>query len=357
MIRLSRLCFKGSSTESAVLCTQDKTYAVKTVDNTNLVLLVDEDISGEQQRSTQRSPLNLQQVNAVGDAVGLATQQAKVYSALVVHLHINLGFTINLLLSINRQIPHIDVFFLFSQNSSAAENPPITVTATVSSHLELIPIAPNLEKLDVILSDNLYTADTILNKTTTIDEENAMDIDTATATTNGGSFYIRQQQIGITWDELLQQVLASPAELSKALKNRRALCIDDKWYGIDSGYLGEVLQLIVLTAVEQGWKDWYIPTKEAVEVLSKDGYPSVVVLHCLDVFSREKNSNTADTTNEEEYKKLDEEAVSVYYGLKLLAERPIWETQQEFLNQWSAIVPEVKKHDYLFILYNNNDLY
>ena len=69
------LCLKGAEGEEAVLCSSSKTYAVKTVETTNLVLLVPGDDAADAAAATPPPP---PQPTPPGQLVGLATQVQKV---------------------------------------------------------------------------------------------------------------------------------------------------------------------------------------------------------------------------------------------------------------------------------------
>jgi hypothetical protein len=88
LCRRRRLCLKGAPGEEAVLCSSSKTFAVKTVETSNLVLLVH-----EEQQAAVEAPLealcshdtNLPVATPPGMLRGLATQLQKARS-LTLHL-------------------------------------------------------------------------------------------------------------------------------------------------------------------------------------------------------------------------------------------------------------------------------
>jgi sister chromatid cohesion protein DCC1 len=323
--KLCRLCFKGSLSQSAVLCTSSKTFAVKNVETTNLVMLVDDDILFQAASPTAAPPVATNTIAPSAAHMGFATQQSKVLrcsdAAIVVH---NVG---PLKCHFNRR-PSPTVCL---QNADAAAHPPIVVIATVSSHLELVPTAPNLDRLDELLADRPYGADGV-------DEDDAepMQHDGATPITTPGS-----GPPGVMYEQLIREVQASALELDAGLKQRGAVCLDGRWRGVDRGYLGTILELVMLTAVEQGWRDWTIPAADAAAALAGHGYLPELVRHCLTVYGHEVTDGIG-------VYRLDETAVCLYFAHQTLAAQPQWDSVEGFMASWQGRLPEVS-----LILYNS----
>lgn len=288
-----RLTLKGAADEEAVLCSSNKTYAVKSVETSNLVLLVPDNAY-----SPDASPLCQRPSSTVASPAGvpgLATQQAK----------------------------HLE----------ASNRPAITATATLASHLEVVPAGPRLHALQRILADRPYGAD------------DAEEVDAPGAAAPAGA----------TWEELLSCVQASEAEIKAALVARGAVYVGGRWRGIDPGYLGTLLEMLLLTVIEQGWSNDSIPAGDAVAALAQHGYPSELSSQCLKWFGREEGEGGAQPMETEadlgggfsgagdaqgRYA-LAEAEVCRHFALKLLAERPRWEEVGQFEDAWSASVPEV----------------
>lgn len=65
---------------------------------------------------------------------------------------------------------------------------------------------------------------------------------------------------------------ASEAELRAALREKGALELDGQWHRLDEAFLGELLELILLTAVAQGWSFHAVPCQDMAACLHQDGY-------------------------------------------------------------------------------------
>jgi sister chromatid cohesion protein DCC1 len=297
-----RLCLKGAAGEEAVLCSASKTFAVKTVETSNLVLLVPRN-AYEAARSPPppRPP-----------AEGLATQQA-------------------------------------ANAEASARRPAVEVTAIVGSHLELVPSAPRLQALDRLLSQRQYGAEEE-------EDEDAAAAMQAHERADGG---MGQAEAGSTWEELVCEVQASGAELRAALRARGAVRLGARWRGVDAGYLGTLLEMLLLTAVEQGWANDAVPGAAAAAALAQHGYPPALTLHCLrwfggpaapaepgvDAPGGPQEAEAGDWSEGEEAAgarayALRPAAVCRHFALKLLAAQPRWERGADFLAAWTACVPE-----------------
>lgn len=76
-----------------------------------------------------------------------------------------------------------------------------------------------------------------------------------------------------TFEQLLDRVQASPMELQQALQQRHALEVDGSWRAVRPSYLATVTELLLLTAVQQGWPLNAIPEQQMAEALQADvGY-------------------------------------------------------------------------------------
>ncbi|KAG7668985.1 hypothetical protein Ndes2437B_g06719 [Nannochloris sp. 'desiccata'] len=316
----SGLCFKGGLNEEAVMCSSKQTFAVKQVETTNLVLMVNPD---QNAAPTPSAPSPQAAPTPPGHLAGLATQ-AEIHA-------------------------------------EASNQPPVTVSAIVKSHFELVQVAPRLHALDAALQDRPIGSLEEEEEGGNPDAAEPMDthintdrLDKNTCSSNNDS-----QSLGKTWDELLSLVQASSNELAAALTERNAVCIDGKWRGIDPIHLGTLLELILLTAVEKGWSLDAIPAVEAGEVLAPHGFSPELTEHCLKIFSKpvlpvggsnsqEEDSNKDDMN--ENYENGSKEVLGVYavradavcrhFGLKLFREKQRWEDVNEFEATWRASVPE-----------------
>ena len=215
---------------------------------------------------------------------------------------------------------------------AAAAQPPVVVSAIVNSHFELVQVAPRLQGLEGALSDRPVGG-----------------IGSPEAAAEQGDYV--ETHIGKTWEELLEVVQASPVELEAALEEKGAMCLAGKWRGVDSEYLGTLVELILLTAVEKGWSLSAVPAKEAGEALAPHGFSVELTEHCLQRFSKPILSSSSNGSITDGVEKMDfslnegvyalhAEAVCRHFGLKLLREKRHWDSLSEFLAVWSGAVPE-----------------
>lgn len=306
-----RLTFKGRAQDEAVLCSSTQTFVVKKVETSNLVMLIDSRTEPPPPSPTAEAPTPGASAPP-GNIPGLSTQ--------------------------------------LNSDASAAQQPQVTVSALIGSHLELVHTAPRLRALDAVLADRPFGADEPMGGPENPDGSNPP---------------------GRTWEELLEEVQASPAELAAALEGRNALRVEGRWRGVDPGYLGTVLELVLLTAIEKGWSLDAVPAADAADALVESGFAPEVTHLCLRKFGTPASTGTADSQAMdgsavgatasggdmaaaayspdgeplqlplEGAVQLQESAVCRYFGVSLLSDRPRWESVEEFMTAWSAAVPEV----------------
>lgn len=217
------------------------------------------------------------------------------------------------------------------KDATAASRAAITATAIVASHMELIPTAPRFASLDYILAERpLGHSD---------EKEEKQE---------GGD------TIGRSWDELLAVVQASHEELRVALRSRSAVCINGRWRGVLPSHMTTLLELLLLTCIERGWSLSDIPTRDAARAMQEHGFRPQLTKHCLCQFMSTPRSNDSTAIDSLGYcngidgegdampdrVSLSGEAICHHFGTKLLRDRPRWDSLQEFLDAWTAAVPE-----------------
>lgn len=182
-----RLCLKGAPDEEAVLCSSSRTFAVKRVETTNLVLLVQQEEKGASQGGApQAQALGSHDPNVQptppGQLTGLATQ--------------------------------------LSKNADAARCAPVTACAVAGAHLELVPVAPRLHQLDALLEGTRYGGEGSPQERAQWDGSEARADNDGDSSDGGGGG-------GLTEAELEEEVQCSAGELRAALAERRALCLGE----------------------------------------------------------------------------------------------------------------------------------
>ncbi|KAL6769983.1 hypothetical protein ACKKBG_A33125 [Auxenochlorella protothecoides x Auxenochlorella symbiontica] len=247
------LQIKGEQDGDAVLCTRDTTFVLKTVGTTNTIYLArDEQVPlGELTQNQTPCP-----PTPPGQTLGLATQREK--------------------------------------DSAASARPPIKVTATVETHMELVPIAPRTHQLNALLQAAPYMGP---------EEE--------------GDLRSTPAQGRCTLADLLSHVQMSEGELAAALAQRGALELDGRWCALHPSYADTALQLIFLCAGERGWDlGATLPRADMHAALEQSGMDPRVAGHCLERFGR------AGVAGEDWA--LDPKEACRQEARRQLSERPTW---------------------------------
>lgn len=194
--RARRLCLKGGPDEEAVLCSASRTFAVKSVETTNLVLLVQQEEEGASQGGAPPPAPALGshdpnvQPTPPGQLTGLATQ--------------------------------------LSKNAGAARCAPVVACAVAGAHLELVPAAPRLHRLDALLGAALYGGEGSPQERAQWGGGEAPAGSAAAAAADMEADGGGGCSPGLTQQELQAAVQCSVGELRAALRERRALCLG-KW--------------------------------------------------------------------------------------------------------------------------------
>ena len=65
---------------------------------------------------------------------------------------------------------------------------------------------------------------------------------------------------------------ASAAELKAAVQQRGAVELNGRWRVISPGHLATLLEVLLLSAAQHGWRHDSLPVQEACTVLQSDGF-------------------------------------------------------------------------------------
>ncbi|KAL3685004.1 hypothetical protein R1sor_003026 [Riccia sorocarpa] len=268
------LTIKGGQEDEAVLCTMKATYAMKFVSTSNTVLLV------PPSEPTQR----------VDDNAAAKSDFRE-------------------------------------EKESKSE---LGVVATASGHIELVEIAPKMEKLKALVSQRPFR-----------DDEIGMDYDDDIEETECSGRLV-------TWDELSASIQASDSQLKEELKKLGAAEIGKYWRTVDPGYMQNLLEILLNTAVQDDWSLKALREAEVVRRLEGDGFPPQVVVSCLEKFgvqvqpaSGEDGSTSHETAHggqETAVWALDEGKICGQYAKILLSMKPKWKVE-EFIEEWGLITP------------------
>ncbi|KAK9812926.1 hypothetical protein WJX72_005883 [[Myrmecia] bisecta] len=185
--------------------------------------------------------------------------------------------------------------------------PDVRITASAANHWELTQVSGRFETLDALF----------LRCDVTLDAAGALI----------------EGMPSFTFQELLERVQASPAELLSALQRLGAYEVEGRWTVLDSAVQDTVLELILLTAVQHGWNLSTLPSQEMAAALQGDDFEPRVVLHCLSLYS------TPTEGCDENTRSIDEKKVCLHYANKLLHEPRKWPLD-DFMSRWTECVPE-----------------
>ncbi|KAK8996561.1 hypothetical protein V6N11_081831 [Hibiscus sabdariffa] len=254
-VMYQRVTLRGQPDEDAVLCTKSKTYSVKFVGTSNSVLLVppaDYSTSHEIQQGCDGEN--------------------------------------------------------FKQKVAAS------VIKVAPGNMELVEVAPRLDKLKSILSENLYGSDEALPME---------DLE----------FMERSVKKLYKWDDLINKVQASDDELKAGLQALSAVEIDGYWRIVDEEYMDMILRMLLHNSVLNDWSLNALIEDKVMSVLESDGFPSKLVYHCLNVYG----SRVEEAVDGGVWR-LDGRRVCVHFARRILREGK-WKLES-FMEEWLRMVPE-----------------
>ncbi|KAL6761323.1 sister chromatid cohesion protein Dcc1 [Haematococcus lacustris] len=255
---------KGAESEEAVLCSCNKTYALKYVETTNTQLLVQpeqeagQDGQSASQRDCASSQTDMDSQDQFGNQ-GLQTQMDKL--------------------------------------RSRATLPPVVVHASTKAHIEVVECAPRLERLQQLLAERPYGAE---------DEEAEEEEEEAPG-----------QQAGLyTTQQLQALVQASDEEVLEELRALHAVQLGPHWRLVEPGYLGQLLELLVLSAQALGQALDRLDPDCLTSSMAADGCRPELVRHCLHVFGHPQQAAAGPQATTWA---LDNKKVCVHWALKVLS--------------------------------------
>ncbi|KAL7120849.1 hypothetical protein ACP275_02G147400 [Erythranthe tilingii] len=244
-----RVTLRGQPDEDAVLCTTSKTYAVKFVGTSNSVLL----------------------------------------------------------------IPPSDKVSELFNNKDEKNTVVASVIKVAPGCMELVEVAPKLDKLKLLLSQNPYT----------FSEASKMDILEECEKTDLGLYRL---------EDLLDRCQASEDELKRGLQSLSAIEIDGCWRILDDEYKYAILNMLLHNVVLNDWSVDELDEDEVVNVLVADEFPANIARHCL-----RAHSEAVDVGGKCRWK-LDERGVCVKLARGILKEGKM--KLEVFMEEWGRKVPE-----------------
>lgn len=247
-----RVTFRGQPDEEAVLCTPSKTYAVKFVGTSNTVFLIP---------PNNPSILNADADNEKETVVG-------------------------------------------------------SVLKAAPGNMELVEVAPKLDKLKSLLRENPYRPENKL-------EMDEMEVDE-----------MGKDNLGLfPWEDLVGRIQASDEELRAGLQALSAIKIDGSWGIVDEEYMNNLLTVLLHLSVSEGWPLSALKEDEVVGLMEAYGYPSELVRHSLEMYG----SKVGEDVNEGHLWMLDEKRVCVHFARGIL--RGEKRKMERFMEEWMRKIP------------------
>lgn len=251
-----RVTLRGQPTEDAVLCTPSKTYAVKFVGTSNSVFLV----PPSDQFAFDGNRRDWDEKDSGGTMVA-------------------------------------------------------SVIKVAPGNMELVEVAPRLDKLKLLLSENPYS----------FYEASQMDESEGVERSNVGLY---------RWEDLVHRIQASDIELRSGLDALFAIEINGHWRILDEDYKDGILNMLLHNLVLNDWSFNALGEDEVVAVLVADGFPCQIARHCLQIYG----SKVDEGINGSSIWRLDERRVCVHFGRRILRGGKMrWEN---FMEEWTKKVPE-----------------
>lgn len=253
---------RGEHSEDAVLCTQSKTYSIKFVGTSNSVFL----------------------------------------------------------------IPPLDNSTLYenSEDCNRKDNHKaiVSVIKVAPGNMELVEVAPRLDKLKLLLSENPYSS----TEASELEDLEEMD----------KSITKRMYR----WDDLADKVQASDNELRCGLQAISAVEIDCYWRIVDEKYMSTILVMLLHNSVLNDWSLDALNEDEVVSMLVSDGFPLKLSHHCLHVFG----SKVEEGVDGSCLWRLDERRVCVHFAREILVEGK--RKMDNFMEEWKRKVPKGMHADF-----------
>lgn len=251
MLFSNRVTLRGQPDEDAVLCTASKTYAVKFVGTSNSVFL----------------------------------------------------------------IPPTDKVSELCKNKDDNSMVVASVIKVAPGCMELVEVAPKLEKLKLLLSQNPYS----------FRETSYMDISEEREKTKIGLY---------RWDDLVDRLQASDEELRFGLQSLSAVEIDGYWRILDDKYMNVILNMLLHNVILNDWSINALNEDEVVSVLETDGFPRNIAKHCLQVYCNKVDEGVGLSS----MWKLDERRICVQLAREILKEGKM--KIEIFMEKWTRKVPD-----------------
>ncbi|KAK1424893.1 hypothetical protein QVD17_20234 [Tagetes erecta] len=190
-----------------------------------------------------------------------------------------------------------------SDQFAITESPPVaSVIKVAPGTMEIVEIAPKIDKLKTLLSKNPYR----------YDEDDEMH--------DSGLYQ---------WDDLVNRVQASDDELKSALRVLSAVEINGYWRIVDDKYMDQVLKTLINNSILSDWSLSSLDENTVVESLVEEGYSREIAHHCLEVYGSKTSENVWE---------MDNKRVCVHFARRILFVNGKMKTES-FMEEWISKVP------------------
>ena len=186
------------------------------------------------------------------------------------------------------------------------------VIKVVPGNMELVEVAPRLDKLKALLSECPYMYDEL-------EVENLEGNDESRRLYN--------------WNDLANNIQASDDEIRSGLKALSAVEINGHWRLVDESYMRNILRMLLHNSVLNDWSLDALNEDEAVNILETDGFPRALAKHCLDAFGEKVNDTQGSCVW-----KLDDKRVCVAFAREIL--RGGKKKLESFMDEWRQTIPD-----------------
>ncbi|CAA3022520.1 sister chromatid cohesion DCC1 [Olea europaea subsp. europaea] len=191
--------------------------------------------------------------------------------------------------------------------------PVASVIKVAPGIMEVVEVAPKLDKLKFLLSQNPYSFD------------EASDMDISHERMNTGLF---------SWDNLVDEVQASNEELRSGLQALSAVEIYGYWRVLDDKYMDMILNILLHDVILNDWSFNALNEDEVLRALETDGFPCNIAMHCLKVYGNKVEEHVGGSC----VWRLEERRICVHFAREILKSSKM--KMEKFMAEWIRKVPD-----------------
>lgn len=187
--------------------------------------------------------------------------------------------------------------------------------------IELVQVAPRLEKLKSLLSERPYTLEE--------EDDDAMETENSRARSGRSGLY--------RWTDLASLIQASDEELMAGLRYLSAVEIDGCWRLVAEESIDEILKMMLNNCIIHDWQTNSMKEHEVVPMLVSDGFPHAIVLHCLATFGHRSEDPGGPVWC------LSEKPVCLHFAKRVLRAGKM--KLDAFMDRWKSTLPQGMRAD------------